>query len=107
MADPKPVLPIGFFSYRHLDGADRAYLEKLWQNLQDELFTLTGQRIRIRRTACEIRAVSSSLMCWESIALSAATLPPRTQLRADLKHRKRLTMLMPQNFAVDLGNKQS
>lgn len=54
MATSKPVVPTGFFSYRHLDGADRAYLEKLWQNLQTELFTLVGHRIRIWRDVDEI-----------------------------------------------------
>src|SRR5207244_2927449 len=69
--------------------------------------SISQRASRIRATACEIPAVLSSLMCWESIALSAATLPQRTQLRSDLNHSKRLTMLMHQNFTVDLGNKQS
>jgi len=54
MSSSTPEPPSGFFSYRHLDGADRKYVERFWQNLKDELFTLTGLHIKLWRDVDEI-----------------------------------------------------
>jgi F-box protein 11 len=46
MVPPKDTPP-GFYSYKHLEGADRIYLDRLRINLEHDLLTVTGLPIKL------------------------------------------------------------
>lgn len=54
MASPKNVPP-GFYSYKHLEGTDRASLNKLRVNLEHDLLTVTGLPIKLWQDVDEIK----------------------------------------------------
>lgn len=54
MAGPKDPPP-GFYSYKHLEGADRVYLNNLRVNLEHDVLTVTGLRIKLWQDVDEIK----------------------------------------------------
>lgn len=54
MPAPKNTPP-GFYSYKHLEGADRVYLDKLRVNLQHDLLTVTGLPIKLWQDTEDIK----------------------------------------------------
>lgn len=54
MPVPKKTPP-GFYSYKHLEGADRVYLNKLRVNLEHDLLTVTGVPIKLWQDVEEIK----------------------------------------------------
>jgi parallel beta-helix repeat protein len=54
MATPKNNPP-GFYSYKHLEGNDRTYLNNLRSNLEDDLLAITGLPIKLWQDVDDIK----------------------------------------------------